>query len=167
MPMSDFGSGRVLAAPDWRWPDTSRATSGRTWVRQRDVSPSPGWARFHYLGSPDREQKIAFLRNLDAFSVPTVYVEPKGLFLLEAMACGVPVVQPNHGAFPEILSKTAGGLLVDPGSADSLAEGLFTLWTNAELRAQLGQQGFDGVRRHYSIASSADRMLEVYERWRC
>ena len=51
------------------------------------------------------QQKIEFLRGLDVFSVPTVYVEPKGLFLLEAMACGVPVVQPRHGAFPEMLAQ--------------------------------------------------------------
>ena len=66
-----------------------------------------------YRGALDRQQKIEFLRGLDVFSVPTVYVEPKGLFLLEAMACGVPVVQPRHGAFPEMLAQTSGGLLVE------------------------------------------------------
>ena len=86
------------------------------------------------------------------FSVPTVYVEPKGLFLLEAMACGVPVVQPRHGAFPEMLAKTSGGILVEPGDTQSLAEGLYKLWKNPALRAELGQNGFDGVREHYSIA---------------
>ena len=50
--------------------------------------------------------------------------EPKGLFLLEAMACGVPVVQPGHGAFPEMLAKTSGGILVEPDDTQSLAEGL-------------------------------------------
>lgn len=118
---------------------------------------------FHYQGSVDRKQKVEFLRKLDVFSVPTRYVEPKGLFLLEAMACGVPVVEPRHGAFPEILEKTAGGLLVEPGNPESLAEGLHALWRDPKLRADLGQRGFDGVRQHYSIARSADRMLEVYE----
>ena len=78
---------------------------------------------FRYRGALDREQKIDFLRGLDVFSVPTVYVEPKGLFLLEAMACGVPVVQPRHGAFPEMLAKTSGGILVEPDDTQSLAEG--------------------------------------------
>lgn len=121
---------------------------------------------FHYRGSVDRKQKVEFLRNLDMFSVPTPYVEPKGLFLLEAMACGVPVVQPRHGAFPEILEKTSGGLLVEPGNPEALADGLHALWRDPKLRADLGQRGFDGVRQHYSIARSADRMLEVYERSR-
>jgi len=118
---------------------------------------------FAYRGAPDRAQKIDFLRGLDVFSVPTVYVEPKGLFLLEAMACGVPVVQPRHGAFPEMLAKTSGGLLVEPDGAQSLAEGLYKLWKDPALRGELGQKAFDGVREHYSVSRSADRMLEVYE----
>lgn len=122
---------------------------------------------FAYRGVLDRERKIDFLRGLDAFSVPTVYVEPKGLFLLEAMACGVPVVQPDHGAFPEMLAKTSGGLLVTPGDTQSLAEGLYKLWRYPALRVELGQHGLDGVRQHYGISQSADRLLDIYERSIC
>lgn len=122
---------------------------------------------FHYRGALDREQKIEFLRGLDVLSVPTVYVEPKGLFLLEAMACGVPVVQPSHGAFPEMIARTSGGLLVEPGSADSLADGLYKLWRYPAMRVEFGQKAFDGVREHYSVGKSADRMLGVYERSLC
>ena len=131
---------------------------------QRTLSNAGFGSEFQYHGMLEREQKIEFLRNLDVFSVPTVYVEPKGLFLLEAMACGVPVVQPRHGAFPEMLEKTRGGVLVDPGNPQALAEGLYRLWKEPGLRSTLGESGFDGVRRHYSVAHSADRMLEMYER---
>lgn len=126
---------------------------------------SAGFAgELHYRGALDRQQKVEFLRGLDVFSVPTVYVEPKGLFLLEAMACGVPVVEPRHGAFPEMLARTSGGILVDPGSPQSLAEGLYALWKSPALRAELGHHGFDGVREHYSVRRSADSMLAVYEK---
>ncbi|RPI56017.1 MAG: glycosyltransferase family 1 protein, partial [Acidobacteria bacterium] len=118
---------------------------------------------FAYRGALDRERKIEFLRGLDVFSVPTMYVEPKGLFLLEAMACGVPVVQPRHGAFPEMIAKTAGGILVDPRAPQDLADGIYQLWKDPAARARLGQNGFEGVRQHYSVARSADRMLEVYQ----
>jgi glycosyltransferase involved in cell wall biosynthesis len=119
-------------------------------------------AEFHYRGVLDRARKIEFLRGLDVLSVPTVYVEPKGLFVLEAMACGVPVVQPRHGAFPEMLSKTSGGILVEPASAAALADGLYRLWKDPALRSELGQNAFSGVREHYSVGRSADRMLEAY-----
>ena len=79
---------------------------------------------FAYRGVLDRPGKIAFLRGLDVLSVPATYDEPKGLFLLESMASGVPVVQPRRGAFVEIVNRTGGGLLVDPDDPESLAEGL-------------------------------------------
>ncbi|HEX8336781.1 MAG TPA: glycosyltransferase family 4 protein, partial [Pyrinomonadaceae bacterium] len=81
-------------------------------------------SEFNYRGVLDRAGKIEFLRGLDVLSVPATYDEPKGLFLLEAMACGVPVVQPRRGAFTEVVEKTGGGLLVEPDDAGAIAAGL-------------------------------------------
>lgn len=117
---------------------------------------------FTYRGALDREEKLAFLRELDVLSVPATYDEPKGMFLLEAMASGVPVVQPRRGAFTEIVEKTGGGLLVAPDDAESLADGLYRLWRDRSLAKSIGQRGFHGVRTHYTLARSADRLLEVY-----
>ncbi|HYO90616.1 MAG TPA: glycosyltransferase family 4 protein, partial [Pyrinomonadaceae bacterium] len=117
---------------------------------------------FHYRGVLDRQEKIEFLRTLDVLSVPATYNEPKGIFLLEAMACGVPVVQPRRGAFTEIVEKTQGGILVEPDDPDSLAEGIFELYQNPQLAETLGGNGFRGVCEHYSVARMAERALEVY-----
>jgi glycosyltransferase involved in cell wall biosynthesis len=117
---------------------------------------------FRYRGVLDRPRKIDFLRNLDVLSVPSTYDEPKGMFLLEAMANGVAVVQPRRGAFPEILKKTGGGLLVEPDSVESLAEGILTLWRDPELLRELGEKGAQGVREHYSAERMATRALEIY-----
>ena len=119
---------------------------------------------FSYRGAVDREGKLAFLRGLDVLSVPATYDEPKGMFLLEAMASGVPVVQPRRGAFVEIIQKTGGGLLVEPDEPDSLAEGFHTLWSDRAAAASLGQRAFQGVRAHYTVAHSADRLMNVYDR---
>ena len=118
---------------------------------------------FTYHGAVDREGKLAFLRTLDVLSVPAPYDEPKGVFLLEAMASGVPVVQPRRGAFTEIVEKTGGGLLVAPDDPAALAGGLYALWNDRERARALGDRGFSGVRAHYSIQKSADKQLEVYE----
>jgi glycosyltransferase involved in cell wall biosynthesis len=120
-------------------------------------------AEFNYRGVLDREGKIAFLRGLDVLSVPATYDEPKGIFLLEAMACGVPVVQPRRGAFTEVVEATRGGLLVEPDDAGALAEGLLRVKDDAALASELSAGGFEGVRRHYTVARMADRALEVYE----
>ena len=117
---------------------------------------------FSYRGVLDREGKLAFLRTLDVLSVPATYDEPKGMFLLEAMASGVPVVQPRRGAFIEIIEKTGGGLLVEPDDPESLAEGLYTLWHQRTAAATLAERAFQGVRAHYSISQSAERLLDVF-----
>src|SRR5204862_2140242 len=91
------------------------------------------------------------------------YDEPKGVFVLEAMASAVPVVQPRRGAFTEMVEKTGGGVLVAPDNPDALADGLYQLWSDRPLRDALGERGYQGVRTHYSIAHSADRMIAAYE----
>ena len=109
----------------------------------------------------DRPRKIAFLQGLDVLSVPSPYAEPKGLYLLEALATGVPVVEPRHGAFPELLDKTGGGLLFEPGSVSALADRLLELQKDPARRKDLGRRGSEGARRHYSAARMAERTLEI------
>jgi glycosyltransferase involved in cell wall biosynthesis len=119
---------------------------------------------FHYRGVLDRAQKIKFLQSLDVLSVPATYDEPKGMFLLEAMACGVPVVQPRRGAFPEMLERTGGGLLVEPDDPDGIAEALLSLALNNEQLADFGTRAYHGVRQHYTVGNMADKALDVYGR---
>ena len=117
---------------------------------------------FEYRGELDRLEKIAFLQSLDVMSVPATYAEPKGIFLLEAMATGVPVVQPRRGAFPETLAATGGGLLVEPDDPDALAEALRTLWRDPARAAALGAAGAAGVRQHYSVGQMAETVEAIY-----
>lgn len=118
--------------------------------------------QFRYWGEVDREQKLYFLNRLSVLSVPETYDDPKGLFLLEAMAAGIPVVQPRRGAFTEIIETTGGGLLVEPDSEDALAEGILDLWKNPEKRRTLGTLAYQGVRRHYDASQMADAAVNVY-----
>lgn len=117
---------------------------------------------FHYRGVLDRQEKIDFLHSLDVLSVPATYDEPKGLFLLEAMACGVPVVQPRRGAFTEMVENTRGGLLVEPDNIDSLVEGIVSVIKDPALAAKLSRNGAENVRRYYNVALMAERALNVY-----
>jgi len=117
---------------------------------------------FNYRGALDKQGKIDFLRGLDVLSVPATYDEPKGIFLLEAMACGVPVVQPRRGGLTEVVEKTNGGLLVEKDSPEALAEGIFRLYQNQSLRNELGQNGYEAVRKHYNIGLMAERALDIF-----
>ena len=117
-------------------------------------------AVFH--GELDGPAKRRFLRRLDLMSVPTTYREPKGLFVLEALAHGVPVVQPAHGAFPELIEATGGGLLVEPDSAAALAAGLRELLTDPERRRELGRRGRRAVERGFHSRHMAEATAAVY-----
>ncbi len=119
--------------------------------------------QFKYHGELDRAGKLDFLKNVSVFSVPGPYDDPKGLFLLEAMACGIPVVQPHRGAFTELVETTGGGLLVEPDNPDALAKAFLELWENPGKRAEIGARGYRGVRAHYTVRHMAEAALAVYE----
>jgi glycosyltransferase involved in cell wall biosynthesis len=119
-------------------------------------------AEFTYVGEVDRAGKLAFLEGIDVLSVPSPYVEPKGLYLLEAMASGVPWVQPAHGAFLEMHAATGGGLLFAPGDPRDLATKLKELLDDPALRRDLGRAGAAGVRAHYDDEQMAGRSLDVF-----
>jgi len=119
-------------------------------------------SEFTYHGEVDRAGKLAYLRTLDVLSVPAPYEEPKGTFLLEAMAAGVPVVEPHRGAFPEIVERTGGGVIVPAGDAAALADAILSLAQDHDRLAELSRRAYAGVRECYSIERSVDRLLEVY-----
>ncbi|MFT5125997.1 MAG: glycosyltransferase involved in cell wall biosynthesis [Kiritimatiellia bacterium] len=116
--------------------------------------------RFEYAGEVDWKGKQDFLEQLDVFSVPTVYHEPKGLFVLEAMAAGIPVVQPAHGAFPELIERGAG-CLFEPDNANALADVLEGLLRDASRRKQVGLAGRTSVLEHMHANQMADDWLHV------
>jgi len=118
---------------------------------------------FVYRGAVDRAKKVRFFHDIDVLSVPGGYHEPKGLYLLEAMACGVPAVQPNHGAFPEIIARTGGGVLARSESGADVADAIFELWKDPARAAALGRAGAEGVRRHYTVQHMAAGVLRAYQ----
>ncbi|HXP62203.1 MAG TPA: glycosyltransferase family 4 protein [Dongiaceae bacterium] len=108
-----------------------------------------------------REEKLAFLRSLSVFSVPARCTEAFGLYLLEALAAGVPVVQPRSGAFPELIEATGGGMLCEPADPESLAQALETLLLAPERARALGESGRRAVFERFSARRMAEGMLEV------
>jgi glycosyltransferase involved in cell wall biosynthesis len=122
-------------------------------------------ADFEHVETPDHASKVRFLQSLDVLSVPTTYHEPKGLYILEAWANGVPVVQPRHGSFPELIEATGGGILVEPNDPAALAAALRQLLAQADERRRLGQLGHDAVHQRFDAATMARATLTVYQRF--
>lgn len=114
-----------------------------------------------FLPNLDRREKIDFLNSLSVLSVPARYQESFGLYLLEAMAAGVPVVQPHHAAFPEILAATGGGLLCQPGDPASLAETLAELLGDDKLADKLGTQARAAVTTRFTAEHMAEKVAAI------
>jgi glycosyltransferase involved in cell wall biosynthesis len=114
-----------------------------------------------HLAMPHRAE---FLRGLTVLSVPERFGEAGGRYVKEALACGVPVVQPQNVCFPELLAATGGGLLFTPGDVGALAQQLTRILTEPGLAEALGRAGQAGVSEHFSAARSADKLAAIFRK---
>jgi glycosyltransferase involved in cell wall biosynthesis len=110
----------------------------------------------------DRAGKLEFLRSLSVFSAPARYGEAFGLYVIEALAAGVPVVQPRAAAFPELIEATGGGVLCGAGDAMALAEAVEELLLNPTRARALGEAGRRAVFQRFSAEAMAQATLRVY-----
>jgi glycosyltransferase involved in cell wall biosynthesis len=135
----------------------------RTYFEDVVRQAAPLGRDFEYIGSPEgKKEKVDFLKSLDLLSVPTLYHEPKGIYVLEAWANGLPVVLPAHGAFPQLVDSTGGGILVDPDSPEELAEALGRVLTDETLRMNLAQNGYHGVRAKHGLENLAQATISLF-----
>lgn len=104
-----------------------------------------------------------YFKKVSLISVPVRKGEAFGIYLLESMASGIPVVQPALGAFPEIINLSGGGLTYEPNSPAELAKSLANLLSDPEKMDKLSKAGREGVEKHFHISVQVEKMLEVYE----
>lgn len=115
-----------------------------------------------FLSAYEGEKKKAFLRELTLLSVPVLKGEAFGLYQLEAMASGTPVVQPAVGAFPEIAQQTGGGLTYAPNTAEMLAQKWFDTLAQPDKVHEMAVAGRKAVEGEYNLATLIKKMIQVY-----
>lgn len=108
-----------------------------------------------------RAEKSAMLGALTLFSVPATYPEAFGLYVIEAMASGVPVVQPAASAFPEFLEKSGAGILVPPGDPVALARAWDDLLRRPEELRRMADNGRRAAVAHYDVGIMRDGFLAL------
>jgi glycosyltransferase involved in cell wall biosynthesis len=113
-----------------------------------------------------REEKIAFLQGLSALSVPATYGESFGLYVIESLAAGVPVVQPRHAAFPELIEATGGGVLCEPDDPHALAAAVEELLRDPDAARAMGARGREVVLERFSVQRMAEGVMRVFEQAR-
>jgi glycosyltransferase involved in cell wall biosynthesis len=110
-----------------------------------------------------REAKVDFLRSLTVFSVPARHPEAFGLYLIEAMAAGAPVVQPDHGGFPELIAATGGGRLYPARDEEAFVDKLEALLLAPEQAQALGQAGRRAVHEQFKVETMAGEFARLCE----
>jgi glycosyltransferase involved in cell wall biosynthesis len=116
-----------------------------------------------FMDAFDLDSRREFLRGLSVLSVPEPQPVAYGLYVLEALAMGVPVVQPAIGCFPETIALTGGGVLYEPNTAERLAETLERLLLDPPAARRLGAQGRAGMLATFNIERTAGEMIRIFE----
>ncbi len=120
---------------------------------------------FEYLGAVTRAEKIEMLGELDLVCVPTEFLEPKGLYALEALAAGVPVVKPAHGCFVELIEQSEGGILFDPNNVGELVATIGRALQDREALHAMGMTGQKYVhaqRNAERMAAATSELIESF-----
>jgi glycosyltransferase involved in cell wall biosynthesis len=109
-----------------------------------------------------REEKLAFFQGLSVFSVPALYGEAFGLYVIEALASGVPVVQPRVASFPELVETTGGGALYEPNSPGALANALEKTLIETRYLRTMAETGHRMVHSRFSVEAMAQQMAAAF-----
>ncbi len=115
-----------------------------------------------YYGDFEEEGLKEFFSEVSVVSVPVRKGEAFGIYLLESMSSGIPVVQPALGAFPEIVKRSGGGITYAPNSPEALASALKQMLSDPKKLDEVAQQGRRGVEQHFHVDGQVQKMLEVY-----
>jgi len=148
-----------LKVAGWLGPE-HRSYAQQQWDRLDAAGLS---ADYEYLGAIERAEKLDFFGQIDLLCVPTDFLEPKGLYALESLAAGVPVVLPDHGAFGELIEQSGGGVLCRPRDPQALADSLMQLLVDDQQRLTLGQTGQAYVHGHRNSAAMATATSTLIE----
>ena len=113
--------------------------------------------------NPDRAAKQELLQSMTVFCVPALYGEAFGLYVIEALASGLPVVQPRTASFPELIEATGGGMLYEPGDVNALANTVEALLLNPSRLRALGEAGRKSALRDFSAGRMAESIGRVFQ----
>lgn len=116
----------------------------------------------HFWDGFEGEHRKNFLNRVQLISVPVLNGEAFGIYLTEAMASGIPVVQPALGAFPEIINTAGGGVIYEPNTPEALAKAWTDLLDNPKKIEQLSNEARASVETYFDINKQAAKLVDIY-----
>ncbi|NOR86690.1 MAG: glycosyltransferase, partial [Bacteroidales bacterium] len=109
------------------------------------------------------EERYKFFNKISILSVPVLKGEAFGTYQLESMACGIPIVQPDLGAFSEIVDQTKGGVIYSPNTADALAQKWMEVLADPQQILNMSEEGKKAVAKKYAIDAVSKKVSDIYE----
>jgi glycosyltransferase involved in cell wall biosynthesis len=146
-------------------PDTSFRLAGEGTLKtelKRMVGDIGLSGKFTFLGNLDLRQLIKCYQAATVFVLPSYY-EGLPTSLLEAMACGVPVVTTNVGSIPEIVQNNQNGIIVPKGDPRAIAEAVLNLLKDKQKRLRIGRAARKTVELRYDWNKLVDRLIGYYK----
>lgn len=111
----------------------------------------------------NNEERLKFFEKVQVLSVPVRGGEAFGIYLTESLASGIPVIQPNEGAFPEIVEKTNGGLIYEKNNAKELQKKLEEILSGKHDISELSEFARKGVEEEFHIQKLSQKIVDVYQ----
>lgn len=137
-----------------------------------DNDLDPAYYRTHVADNPDvhHVEYIPTIRHLynlsDVFVLPSIasrrWKEQFGRALIESMACGIPSVVTNVGGPPHVVEDGENSLVVEPRSAEALADAMTALYGDDERRRTMGENAYEYVRENYAPEVVGEDLYEFY-----
>ncbi len=116
-----------------------------------------------FISDFDPSARDAFFKRIMLLSVPVRKGEAFGIYLTEAMAAGIPIVQPPLGAFPEIIEKSGGGMTYRENTPEELAKTLRELFSKQESLTQLSRNARQSVEKTFNVHELTREMTRIYQ----
>ena len=116
-----------------------------------------------FTGNLPRTKALQYLQRARLLVFPSITYESFGMGIIEAFACGVPVVASDHGAMRELVQHGHTGLRFRPMDVDDLARSVRKLWSDEELLAHTGHNARQEFERRYTAEANYRALIEIYE----
>lgn len=132
-------------------------------VQLESVAAAEGRSNIRFMGRMSHDRVIESIKDARFVIFPSELYETFGLGIIEAFACGVPVLASQLGSMQEIVEDGYSGLLFRPGDADDLARVVANAWERPEYMRRLGEHARQEYEAKYTSAANYRRLIEIYQ----